>query len=104
MWNFYLNYTNELVYKTETESQKTDIENKLTITEGETEGGIKRSLGLRRTHPCVRSRQNNVRLCGAGSSTQTAAITYEEKGPRKSGAHLTIAQPLCRTARANMTL
>ena len=49
MWNFYLNYTNELVYKTETESQKTDIENKLTITEGETEGGIKRSLGLRDT-------------------------------------------------------
>lgn len=43
---FYLNYTNELVYKTETESQKTDIENKLTTTERETEGGIKQEFGM----------------------------------------------------------
>lgn len=63
MWNFYLNYTNELVYKTETESQKTDIENKLTTTERETEWRDKAGSSMDTDTPlCMKQTKQRLTL------------------------------------------
>ena len=47
MWNFFFNYTNELVYKTEIDSQKTDRHRKHTYDYRRGNGGgVQQGLGV----------------------------------------------------------
>jgi len=90
MWNLILkNYTNELLYKTETDVQisKTKLtDNEKAFPEGEMGWGdqINQELGMN-THTLryIRQITNKDLLCSTGNSTQCCVITYMRKEPEK---------------------
>ena len=102
MWILILkNDTNELIYKTETDL--TDIENKLMVTKREAwgGGGINQDLGIK-IHTLLYIRKDL--LYSTGNYIQYSMINHNGKEYLKKNVYICTTESLCFAAEINTTL
>ena len=103
MWNLKKNDTNELVYKTELDSQ-TEKTN-LPLPKGKRQGRDKLGVCVINIYTllCVNQITNKDLLCSIGNSTQYSVITYNGKESGKRFIHIK-NESFCCIPETNTTL